>query len=79
MNEVQFRESWGQFKGALKQQWGQLTDADILQISGDQNKFNTAIQSRYGERMGEVTKWVDRRYAKWIGWYEGYEEVKLTS
>lgn len=79
MNEVQFRESWGQFKGALKQQWGQLTDADILQIDGDQNKFNTAIQSRYGETMGEVTKWVDRRYAKWSGWYEGYEEVKLTS
>ena len=79
MNEVQFRESWGQFKGALKQQWGQLTDAYILQICGDQNKFNTAIQSRYGERMGEVTKWVDRRYAKWTGWYEGYEEVKLTS
>jgi uncharacterized protein YjbJ (UPF0337 family) len=79
MNEVQFRESWGQFKGALKQQWEQLTDADILQIDGDRNKFNTAIQSRYGERMGDVTKWVDRRYAKWSGWYEGYEEVTLTS
>ena len=78
MNEVQFKESWGQFKGALQQQRGQLTDADILEIDGDQNKFNTAIQSRYGERMGEVTKWANRRYAKWIGWYEGYEEVKLT-
>lgn len=76
MNEVQFRESWGQFKGAIKQQWGQLTDADILQIDGDQKKFQAAVQSRYPQRTDEVTKWVNRRYAKWSGWYEGYEELK---
>jgi hypothetical protein len=26
-----------------------------------------------------VSKGVDRWYAKWVGWYEGYEEVKVVS
>jgi hypothetical protein len=57
MNEVQFREKLGAVQRRAKATVGQLTDADIFQIGGDQNKFDTAIQSRYGERMGEVTKW----------------------
>lgn len=79
MNPVQFRESWSQFKGPLKAQWGKLTDEDLLRIDGDQEKFNTAIQTRYGVMKGEVSKWVDRRYARWSGWYEGYEEAKPAS
>lgn len=79
MNQEQFKESWGQLKGALKRQWGELTDEDLLQIAGDQGKFNGAIQKRYGEKKGDVSKWADRWYAKWSGWYEGYEEAKPTS
>ena len=76
MNQEQFRQSWEQVKGHLKKQWGKLTDEDLLDIDGDQNKFNGAIEKRYGETKGEVSKWADRWYAKWIGWYEGYEEAK---
>lgn len=76
MNQEQFKDSWGQLKGALQKQWGELTDDDLLQIAGDQDKFNGAIQQRYGEMKGEVGKWADRWYAKWSGWYEGYEEAK---
>lgn len=79
MNQEQFKESWDQLKGPLKKQWGTLTDDDLRQIGGDQEKFNGAIQKRYGERSGEVTKWADRWYARWSGWYEGYEEAKPTS
>ena len=79
MNQEQFKESWDQLKGALKKQWGTLTEEDLRQIGGDQEKFNGAIQKRYGERSGEVTKWADRWYARWSGWYEGYEEAKPTS
>ena len=45
----------------------------------DQEKFNGAIQKRYGKMSGEITKWADRWYARWTGWYEGYEESKPTS
>jgi uncharacterized protein YjbJ (UPF0337 family) len=64
MNQVQFKESWKQFKGPLKEQWAKLTDEDLLQIDGNQD---------------EVIQWVNRRYAKWSGWYEGYEEAKTAT
>jgi len=51
MNQEQFKESWDQLKGALKKQWGTLTDEDLRQIGGDQEKFNGAIQRR-DERRG---------------------------
>ena len=79
MNQEQFKWSWDQLKGPLKKQWGTLTDDDLGQIEGDQEKFNGAIQKRYGDMSGEVAKWADRWYARWTGWYEGYEEAKPTS
>ena len=77
MNDVQFKESWKQFKGPLKEQWAKLTDEDLLKIDGDQSKFHLAVQTRYGAAaQDEVIQWVNRRYAKWSGWYEGYVEAK---
>ncbi|HEV8620275.1 MAG TPA: CsbD family protein [Nitrospiraceae bacterium] len=79
MNQEQFKGSWDQLKGALKKQWGKVTDDDLLQIEGDQDKFNGTIQTRYGDMKEEVSKWADRWYARWVGWYEGYEESKARS
>jgi uncharacterized protein YjbJ (UPF0337 family) len=79
MNAVQFRESWKQFKGPLQTEWTKLTDEDLLKIDGDQEKFHSAVQARYSSTKEDVIKWVERRYAKWSGWYEGYEEAKVTS
>ena len=75
MNDVQFKESWKQFKGPLKEQWAKLTDEDLLKIDGDQSKFHHAVQTRYGAAQDDVVQWVNRRYAKWSGWYEGYVEA----
>jgi uncharacterized protein YjbJ (UPF0337 family) len=79
MNAVQFRESWKQFKVPLKAEWTKLTDEDLLKIDGDQEKFHSAVQAHYSSTKEEVIKWVERRYAKWSGWYEGYEEAKVAS
>jgi len=79
MNQEQFKGSWDQLKGALKKQWGNLTEDDLLQIEGDQDKFHGTIQERYGDTKEEVRKWADRWYARWVGWYEGYEEPKPAS
>src|SRR2546421_26622 len=40
MNHEQFKGSWDQLKGALKNKWEKLTDDDLLQIEGDLDKFN---------------------------------------
>lgn len=79
MNQEQFTESWSQLKGHLGKQWDKLTDDDLLQIAGDQKKFHAVIEKRYGETREDVSKWADRWYAKWSGWYEGYVEAKPAS
>ena len=56
MNTEQFKQSWGQLEGHLKKHWGKLTDDDLLQIEGDLDKFDGAIEKRYGEMKGEVSK-----------------------
>ena len=79
MNREQFSQFWGQLQQPLKGQWGKLTDEDLLQIGGDVGKFDSTVAARYGEMKDEVIKWANRRYARWTGWYEGYEEEKPTT
>jgi hypothetical protein len=76
MNHEQFAQFWTQLQQPLKARWSNLTDEDLLTIGGDLGRFNKTLATRYGEMQREVVKWADRRYAKWTGSYEGYEEAK---
>lgn len=57
--------SWGQTKGAVKEQWGKLTDDDLLEIEGRRDQLVGKIQTRYGiskqEAEAQVTGWEKRR------------------
>ena len=39
--------NWKQFKGKIKEQWGNLTDDDLDQISGKREQLIGKIQDRY--------------------------------
>ena len=54
--------NWKQFKGKVKQKWGQLTDDDLDQIAGRQDQLEGKIQERYGIAKDQVRKDVE-------GWY----------
>ena len=43
-----FKGSWNQTKGAVKEQWGKLTDDDLLEIEGRRDQLVGKIQTRYG-------------------------------
>lgn len=43
-----FQGSWNQTKGAVKEQWGKLTDDDLLAIEGRRDQLVGKIQTRYG-------------------------------
>ncbi|OGW67392.1 MAG: hypothetical protein A3H49_07095 [Nitrospirae bacterium RIFCSPLOWO2_02_FULL_62_14] len=64
MNAEQLKGQWTQFKGELKQQWGKFTDADLLQIEGNYDKFIGKVQELYGEKKDELLKWADRWHEK---------------
>lgn len=58
-NEDQFNGNWKQLKGALKENWGEFTDDDLLEIEGRTDRFEGKLQERYGDRKEEVKAWVD--------------------
>lgn len=60
-----FKGSWNQTKGAVKEQWGKLTDDDLLEIEGRREQLIGKIQTRYGiskeEAEAQVGTWEQRR------------------
>lgn len=50
---------WDQFKAAMRQQWGKLTDDDLEQAKGQRDKLVGRIQERYGETKEKVSKRID--------------------
>jgi uncharacterized protein YjbJ (UPF0337 family) len=53
--------SWMQTKGTVKEQWGKLTDDDLMEIEGRRDQLVGKIQSRYGisrdEAEAQVSGW----------------------
>jgi uncharacterized protein YjbJ (UPF0337 family) len=48
MNRDRLKGNWLQFKGAVKQRWGKLTDDDIDVCEGQWDTLVGRIQERYG-------------------------------
>ena len=61
-----FKGSWEQTKGSVKEQWGKLTDDDLLAIEGRRDQLVGKIQTRYGitkqEAEAQVGTWEQRRF-----------------
>ncbi|MBI3199029.1 MAG: CsbD family protein [Rhodospirillales bacterium] len=57
--------SWTTTKGAVKEQWGKLTDDDLMTIEGRRDQLVGKIQTRYGisheEAEAQVSDWEKRR------------------
>ena len=54
--------NWKQFKGQIKEQWGNLTDDDLDKIAGKREQLEGKIQERHGITKDEARKHVD----EWI-------------
>jgi uncharacterized protein YjbJ (UPF0337 family) len=51
-----FKGSWNQTKGAVKEQWGKLTDDDLDVVAGRRDRLAGKIQERYGVAKDEAEK-----------------------
>jgi len=56
-----FEGNWKQFKGHVKEWWGELTDDDIAKIEGKRDKLAGALQERYGWTRERVDDEINRR------------------
>jgi uncharacterized protein YjbJ (UPF0337 family) len=65
MNWEETKGRWNQMKGAVKKQWGKLTDDDLAVIAGQRDQLVGKIQERYGiakeEADQQVKTWESTR------------------
>ena len=63
MNWDRIEGNWKEFKGKVKQQWGDLTDDDLTVIEGNRDQLEGRLQERYGyakdKARQEVNSWLD--------------------
>ena len=63
MNNDILKGKWNEFKGKLREQWGELTDDDVAEIDGNREQLLGKLQQRYGmqkERATEeVNDWIE--------------------
>jgi uncharacterized protein YjbJ (UPF0337 family) len=59
MNWDRIEGNWKQFKGKVKQQWGDLTDDELDKIEGRQEELSGLIQKRYGKSKDEANSEID--------------------
>ena len=58
VNWEETKGRWNQMKGAVKKQWGKLTDDDLAVIAGQRDQLLGKIQERYGIAKEEADKQV---------------------
>ena len=63
MNTDIIKGHWHVIKGKLKEQWGQLTHDEIMQMAGTSEELAGALQKAYGyekdEAQKEIKKFID--------------------
>jgi uncharacterized protein YjbJ (UPF0337 family) len=52
----QIEGNWKQFKGRVKEAWGELTDDELDQIAGKRDMLLGKLQERYGMEKDEADR-----------------------
>ena len=60
MDRLRLKGNWNELKGRAKQEWGDLTDDDLLYVEGKEDELLGRIQNRTGKTKDEVRSWFDR-------------------
>jgi len=58
MNNARTTGAWHQIKGKVKEQWGKLTDDDLMQLEGKSEQLAGKLQERYGIARDEAERQV---------------------
>jgi uncharacterized protein YjbJ (UPF0337 family) len=59
MNWDQIEGKWKQMHGAVRKQWGKLTDDDLEFMAGSKDQFVGRLQERYGIKKEAAQKQAD--------------------
>ncbi len=57
--EQQAKGGWNQFKGRIKEAWGDLTDDDLDRYEGKKDQLVGDLQQRTGESREDIRRRID--------------------
>ena len=57
MDKLRFKGNWNELKGRAKQEWGDLTDDDLMYVEGKEDELLGRIQQKTGKTRDEVRNW----------------------
>ncbi|MEE4273699.1 MAG: CsbD family protein [Thermoanaerobaculales bacterium] len=58
-NRQRIAHDWSVLKGQIKEQWGKLTDDDLLAIAGQREQLLARIRSQYSLAADEAERQVE--------------------
>lgn len=56
MNNLRLKGNWNELKGKLKQQYGELTDDDLIYIEGKEDELLGKLQTRLGKSREDIAR-----------------------
>ncbi len=56
MNKLEFKGTWNEVQGKLKQKYAQLTDDDLLYAEGKHDELVGRLEKKLGKTKEEVLK-----------------------
>jgi uncharacterized protein YjbJ (UPF0337 family) len=56
MNWDTMKGDWKQFKGKIREQWGEFTDDELDQAQGKREQFEGMLQKKYGMAKDEAER-----------------------
>ena len=59
MTELQFKGSWNEVKGKLKQKYAELTDDDLTFAEGKEDELLGRLQKRLGKSKEELRREIE--------------------
>jgi uncharacterized protein YjbJ (UPF0337 family) len=59
MTNLQFKGSWNEIKGKLKQKYGQLTDNDLAFAEGKEDELLGRLQQKLGKSKEDLRKEIE--------------------
>lgn len=65
MNKKTFKGKWRQMRGAIKEEWGQLTDDEIQSLQGRADRLLGLLEERYGYTRQKAEEEIGRFLKKY--------------
>ena len=59
MTKLQFKGSWNEVKGKLKQKYAELTDDDLTFAEGKEDELLGRLQKRLGKSKDEIRREIE--------------------